>query len=298
MKQQGSFVLDAVGPYDFGLSFSFYRRSKFESIDRFGDNCFVRPLLLGDIPVVVSIEACPGARSKKVMVRWRSPKRIGDPDGLALLVRRMLCLDVDLRAFYRHDLDPVMKKLTRTYPGFRPILTPNIFEAAAWAIIGQQVTLHFAYMLKGRLVEKVNRSFKIDGESFRLFPSAEDIAGLDHDTLRGMQLSTRKAEYLLGFSRSVAAGEFDLGGLRSLDYDTAVGKLLAVRGIGPWSANYILMRGAGHMDAYPIGDSGINRAVKELYRLKKKPDVKRLNTIGDNWRPYRSLACFYLWKSL
>ena len=298
MNHQGSFVIDAVGPYDFELSYSFYRRSKFEMVDRFGEKCFVRPIMFGKSPVIITISSAKGERSKQIAVFWKSPKRVDDPEGLKQLLIRMLCLDFDLRIFYRQQLDPIMKTLTRTYPGFRPILTPDIFEAAAWAIIGQQVTLHFAYMLKGRLVEKVNRNFKVGGITYHLFPSAEDIAGLDHDSLRAMQLSTRKTEYLLDFSRAVATGEFDLESLRTLDYDTAVERLLALRGIGPWSANYILMRGAGHLDAYPIGDSGINRAVKDLYGLRKKPDTKRLLKIGNNWRQYRSLACFYLWQSL
>jgi DNA-3-methyladenine glycosylase II len=74
--------------------------------------------------------------------------------------------------------------------------------------------------------------------------------------------------------------------------------MTAIRGIGPWTANYVLLRGAGHRDAFPIGDSGINRAVRALYGLERKPDVDYLTALGERWRPFRSLASFYLWRSL
>lgn len=297
MGTHGTFIIRPEGLYDFDLSYSFYRRSKFELIDHFGENCFVRPFLFGGTPIVIKVSS-PRPRSDRLTIHWQSPEGVDDRDSLRCLLARMFYLDFDIRKFYRLRLDPAMKKLTRTYAGFRPILTPDVFEAAAWAIIGQQVTLYFAYLLKERLVEKVNRTFRQDRITFHLFPSAEDIARLDHDTLRSMQLSTRKAEYLLNFSRLVAERKLDLESLKTLDYEAAAATLLAIRGIGPWSANYILMRGVGHQDAFPIGDSGINRAVKNLYGWRGNPDMKRLLALGDKWRPYRSLAGFYLWKSL
>jgi DNA-3-methyladenine glycosylase II len=210
----------------------------------------------------------------------------------------MFFLDFDLDKFYNHSPDRVMSSLIRQFPGFRPILTPDIFEAAAWAIIGQQVNLQFAYLLKSRLVEYIGRSIVIEGEKYYLFPSVSEVAGMEYKTLRAMQFSGRKAEYLLDFSRMVAGGELDLDRLAETDYEAALNRLLAVRGLGPWSANYILMRGAGHEDAFPIGDSGINQAVKNLYKLKNKPGSEYLLELSQRWRPFRSLATFYLWKSL
>ncbi len=298
MSAKGTFRLKPTGPYSFDLSSSFYRRSKFEMVDKYAERAFMRPLSFESCPVLINIPYGNGSMTSSLNIEWQSPMDVADPRGLRRKLAKMFCLDFDLERFYRHRLDKVMRGLTRKFIGFRPIQTPDVFEAAAWAIIGQQVNLQFAYRLKSRLVQYIGRTFAVDGSEYFLFPTAEEIAGIDYDTLRSMQFSGRKAEYLLDFASMVAEGSLDLATLAELDYDTALGKLLEVRGLGPWSANYILMRGAGHQDAFPIGDSGINHAVRKLYGLDKKPEVGYLLELSEKWRPYRSLATFYLWKSL
>ncbi len=298
MKDKGTFRICPTGPYDFDLSLAFYHRSRFECLDIHDRARFGRPLLLDTIPVVIRVEPDRRRPSPELRVDWFSTNGAIDPKKLRHLVSRMLYADCDLDEFYRRRHDPVMRRLIRRFRGFRPILTASVFEAAAWAIIGQQVTLHFAFMLKTRLKKIVGRAVTIDGERRYLFPTAGDIANLDYDVLRSIQLSGRKAEYLLDFSRMVAGGELDLENMGRLDYDSAYEKLISIRGLGPWTANYILLRGTGHADAFPIGDSGINRAVRTLYGLPGKPDTDYLMRLGEKWRPYRSLASFYLWKSL
>lgn len=298
MGRRGTFRLTPVGPYNFDLSYSFYRRSKFEMVDRFADRMFIRPITIDQTPVLIKIRNGSGDPVKSLKIKWETTAPDLDTACLRRHMVRMFYLDFDLEKFYGLPLDRVMRRLIRSFTGFRPILTPNVFEAAAWAIIGQQVNLQFAYRLKSRLVKYVNRTFVIDRERYFLFPTAEEIARIDYDTLRTMQFSGRKAEYLLDLAFKVASRELDLEGLAETDYETALGKLLSIRGLGPWSANYILMRGAGHRDAFPVGDSGINQAVKRLYGLGRKPETGRLLDLGEGWRPYRSLATFYLWKSL
>lgn len=298
MGSHGTIRLRPIGPYNFHLSFQFYHRSRFETVDRFADRYFVRPLMLGEIPVLIKIPCVSRGLVDCLSISWYSPAEVGDTRPLRRLLTRMLYLDFDLDEFYRRPLDPMMRKLIRKYRGFRPILTPDIFEAAAWAIIGQQVNLQFAYQLKSRLVAAVDRTFQVDGERYHLFPRADEIATMTINTLRAMQLSQRKAEYLLDLSRMVADGRLDLEALAGDEYETACEKLMSIRGLGPWSANYILMRGAGHRDAFPFGDSGINHALCSLYGAKARAGAKHITKLSNRWRPYRALACFYLWKSL
>jgi DNA-3-methyladenine glycosylase II len=298
MKEKGTFRLRPTGPYDFRLSLAFYHRSRFECLDIDDATRFGRPLLLGNIPVVIRVAPDDRSTSDELRIEWFSTNGTIDPKKLRRLVRHMLYFDCGIDDFYRHRHDSVMRGLIRRFRGFRPILTASVFEAAAWAIIGQQVTLHFAFMLKSRIKRLVDRSISVDGETQYLFPTAEDIANLKYQELRSIQLSGRKAEYLLDFSRLVSSGDLDLENMGRLDYETAYEKLISIRGLGPWTANYILLRGTGHADAFPIGDSGINRAVRTLYGLHEKPDTDFLLQLGEKWRPYRSLASFYLWKSL
>lgn len=298
MIKNGTFRLRPKGPYDFKLSLAFYRHSRFECLDSDDTARFGRLLLLDGAPVVIRAIPDAGSTSNGLRVDWQSMNGEVDRKKLRRLVNRMFYTDHNISDFYRHRHDPVMRGLIRRFRGFRPILTANVFEAAAWAIIGQQVTLHFAFMLKTRLKRLADRAVVVDGRRHFLFPTAEDIANLDHRTLRSIQLSQRKAEYLRDFSRMVADGRLDLEHMESMDYETVYEKLISIRGLGPWTANYILLRGTGHPDAFPIGDSGINRAVRTLYGLSKKPDTDFLLELGERWRPYRSLATFYLWKSL
>jgi len=298
MASRGIVLLRPNGPYDFGLSFSFYRRSRFELIDTVADGHFARSFLIDDVPVLIRIPRQKNGIIDRFRINWRSPSERVDRKKLRRLLKRMFYADFEIERFYSRRLDPVMRRLVRKFVGFRPILTPSVFEAAAWAVIGQQVTLHFAHMIKSRLIEMIDRSFELDGERYYLFPTPEDIAGLDYRSLRSIQLSGRKAEYLLDLSRLVASGKIELENVMARDYETAYHELTAIRGIGPWTANYVLLRGAGHRDAFPIGDSGINRAVRVQYGLEKKPDVDYLLELAERWRPYRSLASFYLWRSL
>lgn len=298
MHEQGTFRLRPKGPYDFGLSLAFCRRSRFECLDSDDTANFGRLLLLDEVPVVIRVAPDGRPKADGLRVDWYSKNGPVDRKRLRRLISRMFYTDYDINDFYRHRHDPVMRGLIRRFRGFRPILTASVYDAAAWAIIGQQVTLHFAFMLKTRLKKLTGRAVTVDGRRHYLFPTAEDIAKLDQQTLRSIQLSERKAEYLLGFSRMVADGRLDLENMGAMDYETAYDKLISIRGLGPWTANYILLRGTGHGDAFPIGDSGINRAVRTLYGLSAKPDTDFLLEMGERWRPYRSLATFYLWKSL
>lgn len=287
-----------TGPYDFASSINFYKRSRFESVAGYSDADFVRTMNTDDGPVIIQVPANQADSIRRFSIAWRAPYHLTKIEALRRRLTRMFYLDFDLESFYRSRLDSIMHKLIRRFSGFRLVLTADIFEAAAWAIIGQQVNLRFACSIKDRLSQVAGGQFSVNGRTFRLFPTASAIAGLEMKSLKSMQLSQRKAEYLRDFSHLVSTGELDLDGLTKADADTAAASLQRIRGIGPWSANYILMRGSGHPDAFPFGDSGINRAVMTHYRLAAYPDEKYLRKLSEKWRPYRSLAAFYLWKSL
>ncbi|MEW5925797.1 MAG: DNA-3-methyladenine glycosylase, partial [Candidatus Zixiibacteriota bacterium] len=138
----------------------------------------------------------------------------------------------------------------------------------------------------------------VNGREYDLFPEPKDLHGATVEQLRLMQFSNRKAEYLLDLSRAVVNGDLELEKTGKSDYHTALNNLLAVRGIGIWSANYILMRGAGHLDCLPLGDSGLHRAVRNLYKLKKAPEKEKVEKLAAPFAPYRSLYTLYLWYSL
>ena len=113
-----------------------------------------------------------------------------------------------------------------------------------------------------------------------------------------MQFSQRKAEYLIGLARICTEQNNFFESLADLPYKEAIEKLVAIRGIGAWSSNYLLMRGVGHLNCLPLGDTGLTRATKEVYNMRKKPDNGKIEKLANKFEPYRSLYTLYLWFSI
>ena len=121
---------------------------------------------------------------------------------------------------------------------------------------------------------------------------------MDPDKIRAAGLSRPKISYLRDLAEHVEKGELQLELLDELPDEEVIEQLTAVKGIGEWSAHMFLMFHLGRPDILPVGDQGIRRAVQVQYGLRKIPDPKRLEKIARPWRPYRTLACLYLWSSL
>ena len=127
---------------------------------------------------------------------------------------------------------------------------------------------------------------------------AEQLLAADPDEIRAAGLSRPKISYLRDLAEHVENGELELERLDELPDEEVIEQLTAVKGIGEWSAHMFLMFHLGRPDVLPVGDQGIRNAVQVQYRLRKLPDAKRLEKIARPWRPYRTLACLYLWSSL
>ena len=129
-------------------------------------------------------------------------------------------------------------------------------------------------------------------------PDAAAIARIDDGALRGVGLSGQKAGYLRDLCARIADGRLNLDELDELPDEMVIERLTSVKGFGRWTAEMFLMFRLHRPDVLPAGDLGIVNAVKKMYRLRKQPDAKRIHTLGEAWRPYRSVAAWYLWQSL
>lgn len=161
--------------------------------------------------------------------------------------------------------------------------------ALVGAIVSQQLSTKAAATIFGRFVA--------------LFPenaitNAAAIAVLDDAALRGVGLSGQKVGYLRDLCARIGDGRLQLDELEELTDEEAIERLTRVKGFGRWTAEMFLMFRLHRPDVLPVGDLGIVNAVQRLYRLRKRPDPRRLVKIGEAWRPYRSVACWYLWQTL
>jgi DNA-3-methyladenine glycosylase II len=161
--------------------------------------------------------------------------------------------------------------------------------ALVGAIVSQQLSTKAAATIFGRLVALFS-----GGE----IPDASAIDGVGDEALRGVGLSRQKIGYLRDLCARIADGRLQLDELDRLTDDEVIQRLTAVKGFGRWTAEMFLMFRLHRPDVLPVGDLGIVTAIQRLYGLRKRPDPKRILKIGEAWRPYRSVASWYLWQTL
>jgi AraC family transcriptional regulator of adaptative response / DNA-3-methyladenine glycosylase II len=209
---------------------------------------------------------------------------------------RMLGLHRDPGPFERRiAATPELAPLIEGRKGMRIPQIPDPFDALAWVIVGQQITLSFAFTLRERLVRRTGTPA---GGGLYAPPTAEAVANLEVEELLGDQFSRRKAEYLIGAARQIAGGELALDRLGAGSAPRMEAELLAVRGLGPWSANYLMMRCFGFEDCLPVGDAGLVRGLEKFFALPSRPDANATRELMLPFAPYRSWATFHLWQTL
>jgi AraC family transcriptional regulator of adaptative response / DNA-3-methyladenine glycosylase II len=246
---------------------------------------------LEGIAAIVRIEFADGGAEVSV----DGATRMGPEQAYAAhrLVAGLLGLEQDAAAFARLARRLGVARLVSGRQGLRLVRTPSVLDGLLWSIIGQQINLAFACVLKRRLIE--NTGTALPGGLYAL-PTPEAIARLEPDSLRPWQFSRKKAEYLIGAARLIVAGTLDLAALPSMSATRAERTLLSVRGLGPWSVNYLMMRSLGFADCVPLGDTGVTSGLKALFKLEERPDVDATKRLMTVFSPHRSLATAHLWQ--
>ncbi|HEX7626562.1 MAG TPA: hypothetical protein VF379_05855 [Gaiellaceae bacterium] len=197
------------------------------------------------------------------------------------VVEKLLGLEFDLGAFYAWAAvaDPVLAGLTVKLAGFRPPLAPDPFESLITSITAQQVSLFAAFSIRNRFIERFGEPV---GEVWA-FPTRERIAAATEDDLFAVGFTRRKAEYAVALARS----DLDLDGLAELDDDEVRTRITALRGLGPWTAEWFLARHLARPRAWPAGDLVLRKAADVLYGV----DVTEL---GQHLDPFQNLSAHYL----
>jgi DNA-3-methyladenine glycosylase II len=202
------------------------------------------------------------------------------------VVRKLLGLELDLTAFQAFaQRDAVLAETVRRFPGFRPPLAPDPFEALVSSITAQQVSLHAAFAVRSRLIER----FGEPAGRAVAFPTRERLARVTEDELTALGFSRRKAEYVLGLARA----ELDFDGLALLSDEEVKARIMSLRGLGEWSADWFLARQLARPEAWPAGDLGLRKAVLAFY-----PDVTDVRAAGARFRPFQNLSAHYLLAAL
>ena len=210
---------------------------------------------------------------------------------LLQLVRRMLGVEVDLTPFYRSASKvPWLHPLVSRMRGVRPPRYPTVWEACVNAIVFQQISLHAASSIMGRLTAGLSEPVEHGGVRLYPFPSPEQLLGAADSVLRGAGLSAGKLATLRRVADALGAGAIDVGQLERLPSPEAAALLRGIKGIGPWTAVVILLRGLGRLDVFPANDSSVARNL----RLLGGPAALEVGTLLDTLGPERGMLYYHL----
>jgi DNA-3-methyladenine glycosylase II len=252
-----------------------------QAVLRLGVRLEERPTLLEirqpeTAPPVVRVEARPAPASCQV---------------LRALAERVVNAALDLTPFYQLAAGhPVLGPLTRSLHGLKPFRPADLFDMLVTAVIEQQISLVAARRIRERLIRRFGA--EIEGEA--VFPEASTLARASLDELAECGLSRRKAEYVTGVAEEIVGGSLDLEELEQASSDEVRARIVSLRGFGPWSAEYVLIRGLARVDAVPVDDLAVRTVIGKLLGDGSRPTSAQATTLLAPLAPYRGLAAFYL----
>ena len=183
------------------------------------------------------------------------------------------------------SVDPVMANAIQRVGPCTLTTNPNIFEALVDAIVSPQISVKAADTMVARLRAKM-----VDG-----CITPENVLLLEHEDLRALGFTTPKSRYIRHLTEQVVSGQLQLAELATQDDETVIKTLVALHGIGRWTAEMILIFSLGRPDVLPVDDLGFLEGVREAYHLAARPTRKELQARGEQWRPYRTVATWYMW---
>jgi DNA-3-methyladenine glycosylase II len=274
-----------VGPHDFELCL---RNAGSFTPDLFPDfTVFRTAVRIQDYPTVLEMRQI---RRKPPTLEIRTTLPNSAPE-VERIARWIIFADLDLRPFYRIAAShPILGAITKKLHGLKPMRPASLFEMLVIAITEQQISMAAAYRIRTRIIERYGEC--VNG--LRVFPTPQRLSECSVAELMTCGLSRRKAEYVKAVASEVADGLLDLDQLVEMSDEDVRFRLLQIRGLGPWSAEYFLVRGLSRPDRVPAEDLGIRSVVGRYLgrgrRLSPQGTLRKLSA----FKPYRGLAAFYL----
>jgi DNA-3-methyladenine glycosylase II len=191
--------------------------------------------------------------------------------------------------------DPVMKSLLKAHGPFTAKAQSDRFGTLVNSIISQQISTAAAASIKHRLHQAIAAQLGLN-KLTRVSP--QSILTFDLDQLRTLGISRQKGSYLLDLAEKVHSGEVELKRMSRMADEAVIEQLIQVKGIGRWTAQMFLIFSLARMDILPVDDLGIKNAIQRQYGLDSQPNAKQIEVIAQPWRPFATIASWYLWRSL
>ena len=290
------FEIELGTPFRLDLTVWALRRRPHNLIDRWDASTYRRVVSVdgGSVALAVTQQGALDAPRLSVLLAGGSIDRSTE-----LLARsaldRVFGLSVDLSDFATMAAqDRLLGPLAGRMRGLRPPRFPTVFEALVNGVACQQLSLAVGIHLLNRLTADRGHPLSDDPGGPRAFPDPEDLAPLEPDALRRHGFSLTKARTIIETARAIVTGDLDLEYLERLDDPAAIERLTSMRGIGRWTAEYVLLRGLGRLHVFPGDDVGAHNKLRHLFGIDTPLDYESVEELVARWHPYAGVVYFHL----
>ena len=294
-------TIEPVPPFDFELTAGYhtYFQGRYGT-DSLTDGVYRRLLDLNGALALASVSSAGDIDNPRLEVEVQGDNLTTDIVNQATeRVAWLLGAGQDLAPFYgMAGKDPVLAGMTERFNGLHLPHTSSVFEALVLAIMGQQISTHVARVIRGLFIETHGPRLTVDGETYYAFPRPETLAAQSVDDLRQLKLSQRKAEYVHGIACAALEDPTGMEGLHRLSDEEVIKQTVALRGVGGWTAQWLLIRALGRPDALPLGDLALRRVVSRLYFNGEDVNDRQVEEFAERWKPWRTYATVYMFTSM
>ncbi|HZC45188.1 MAG TPA: hypothetical protein VE243_01865, partial [Candidatus Acidoferrum sp.] len=268
------------------------RRRAHNVVDRFDDGVWRRLVVIGKAPVALAVRQTRSGTRPEIEVRVKAARPQAVKAEVAALVTKMLGLEFDLSDFYKLARgDARLRELADRLRGMKPVRYATVFEAFANAVACQLVSLSAGMHVLNRIAEE----FGVRTEAMRSFPAAAAVARSNPDAMRALGLSRQKGEYLIGLAQlAIDGSDRDFASISRLDNADAIARLSTIRGVGRWTAEYVMLRGFGRIDIFPGDDVGARNKLFQWFGHSGQPTYDGVGTMLERWHPYAGLIYLHL----
>jgi len=296
------FEIRPRAPFDFDATARFFRFSEAEIVDTFAPGEYARALRVGGRLALLTVRSVGTVARPALSVSLAPARGLSPPveAEAADTVRRMFSVDHDLKRFRAQVAgDALMSRLEAAHRGLRLPRWPTLFEALAASILLQQIATTVAWTFKRRFVEQFGERIARGGREFHAFPRPERIARAGADELRALGMTGSKAVSIIEAARAVESGALDGAELDGADNETVVARLSQLRGVGRWTAEWVLMLHFGRTDVFAASDLFLRGAMAKYYNggvAMREPEVRAL--ARESFGGWGSYAALYLLAGL
>ena len=293
---QESFLVHPRSPFRLDLTVWVLRRRATNRIDWWDGTHYTRIFVVDSVPAKVCVSQRQTDNKPELLVKVWSPAPVEQVSSrIREALQRMLGLQVDVTGFYTlAEKDHLLSPLAQHFLGLKPPRFPSLFEALLNAFACQQVSLDVGIMLLNRLTATYGVQFD-DGQTvFSAFPEPAALANTSLERIRTLGFSHQKARAITELATTLVNNQRDFSILESMNGEEVKISLSSLRGVGRWTAEYVLLRGLGRLDTFPGDDVGAQKNLQQLLHLEEKPSYEKVKELTSPWHPFAGFVYFHL----